>query len=90
MFTNTSSGNPLSAPADYLSALGRGRENAIKTVDLASLKQAIQMFNVQEGRNPKDLNELVEKQLISKVPDAPYGLKLVYSPDTGEVSVVKQ
>jgi Type II secretion system (T2SS), protein G len=90
MFTNTSSGNPLTAPADYLGALGRGREKAISTVDVASLNQAIQMFNVDEGRYPKDLSELVEKKVISKVPEAPYGLKLDYDPQTGKVTVVKQ
>jgi hypothetical protein len=90
MFTNTSSGNPITAPVDYLGALGRGKETAIKQIDLAQLKQAIQMFNVEHGRNPKDLNELVEKQIIAKVPDAPYGLKLDYDPTTGEVKVIKQ
>ena len=51
---------------------------------------AIQMFNVQEGRFPKDLNELVESKLISKVPDAPYGMKIVYDPAAGKITVVKQ
>src|SRR5207253_1762327 len=57
--TNASSGSstPATAPADYVGALGKGQRNAIKTVDTASLNQAIQMFNVDKGRNPKDLNE---------------------------------
>ncbi len=90
MFTNSSGSNPLTAPTDYLNALGRGKESTIKTVDVARLTQAIQMFNVQEGRYPKDLNELVDKQFINKVPPAPYGLKLDYDPTTGQVKVVKQ
>src|SRR4051794_35387054 len=62
------SGNPLTAPVDYLSALGNGKQKAIKTVDIASLHQAIEMFNVQEGRFPKDLNELVDSKLINQIP----------------------
>ena len=87
---STSSGNPLTAPVDYLGALGNAQKLAVKTVDVASLNQAIQMFNVQEGRFPKDLHELLESKLIDKLPDAPYGMKLEYDANTGKVTVVKQ
>jgi hypothetical protein len=62
----------------------------VKTVDVASLNQALQLFNVQEDRFPKDLNELVEKKYIPKIPDAPYGMKIVYDAKAGNVKVVKQ
>lgn len=84
------SGNPLNAPADYVGALGNGKNKAVTVVDLASLKQAIQMFNVNEGRYPKDLNELVTAKLISKIPDAPVGKKIAYDSATGEVSMVSE
>jgi hypothetical protein len=85
-----SSGNPLSAPADYVGALGKAQQTAVKTVDTTTLNQAIQMFNVEQGRNPKDLNELVEKKFIPRVPDAPRGMKLEYDATAGKVKVVKQ
>ena len=85
-----SGSSPLSAPADYVGALGKAQQTAVKTVDTASLNQAIQMFNVENGRNPKDLNELVEKKFIPKIPAAPYGMKLEYDATTGKVKVVKQ
>jgi hypothetical protein len=90
--TNSSAGGgkPIEQQGGYIGALGRGENTAIKTIDTASLDQAIQMFNVQEGRNPKNLDELVEKQLIGKVPPAPYGMKLDYDPVAGKVTVVKQ
>jgi hypothetical protein len=81
--------NPLNAPADYVGALAKGRESAIKVTDVASLNQAIQMFNVNEGRYPKDLNELLQSGLIVKIPDAPYGMKLNYDAASGQISVVK-
>jgi hypothetical protein len=87
---NSSAGNPLDAPGDYLRGLAKGQQSAVKTVDTSSINRAIQMFTVDQGRNPKDLNELVEKKYLPKIPDAPYGMKLVYDPNAGSVSVVPQ
>ena len=88
--TATSDGNPLNAPANYLGGLAKGHQSAVKTVDASSLNQAIQLFNVQEDRFPKDLNELVEKKYIPKIPDAPHGMKIVYDAKAGSVKVVKE
>lgn len=84
------SGNPLNAPADYLRGLSSGKQSAVKTVDTTSLDKAIQLFAVDHGRNPKDLNELVQQKYIPQIPDAPYGMKLVYDADAGTVKVVPQ
>jgi hypothetical protein len=88
--TNASSGNPLNAPADYLRAVGKAQQSAVKTVDTSSLNQAIQLFNVEKGRNPKDLDELVKEKFIPQLPAPPYGYKLVYDAGAGKVSVVKE
>lgn len=89
--TNTATGGASAdAPGGYVGALGRAQATAIKTIDTTSLDEAVQRFNVEEGRLPKDLNELVEKKLIGKLPPVPYGMKLNYDPATGKVAVVKQ
>ena len=89
--TNTSSsGNPLTAPVDYLSAVANAQQTAVKTVDTVSLNQAIQQFGVEHGRNPKDLNELVEQKYIPKLPQPPYGTKFVYDAGSGTVKIEKQ
>jgi hypothetical protein len=89
--TNTASGStPLTAPADYVGALGKAKQVAEKTADSARLEQAIQMFNVEKGRYPKDLNELVSEKYIPAVPAAPYGMKLDYDATTGKLRIVKQ
>lgn len=90
--TNTpaASGNPITAPVDYLGAVSKGQQSAIKTIDTASLSQAIRLFQVEEGRYPKDLNELVTEKYLPSLPAPPYGMKFVYDPNTGEVRVVKQ
>ena len=90
--TNTAStvSSPLNAPSDYLKALGNGQQTAVKVIDTTSVEKAIQLFSVENGRNPKDLNELVEQKFLSKVPETPFGTKLVYDPATGMVKIVKQ
>ena len=88
--SGTSSGNPLTAPADYLGAMGKAKQSAVKTVDVAALTKAIQMFQVDQGRLPKDLNELVAMKYIPKIPDAPFGKKIVYNATAGTVKVVAQ
>jgi hypothetical protein len=83
-------GSVLTAPVDYLGAIGNAKQKAVKTVDVTSLTQAVQLFNVSEGRLPKDLNELVATQYLTKIPEAPYGQKIVYNPANGQVTVVPQ
>lgn len=82
------SGNPVTAPVDYLGALAKAKKASEKTIDTASLNKAIQLFQVSEGRYPKDLNELVTEKYLTKLPEAPYGMKIVYDATKGEVKVV--
>jgi len=86
----TAGGNPITAPVDYLAAVGKGKIQAEKTIDTVGLNQAIQMFNVQEGRYPKTLNELVQKEFIRVLPTAPYGMQIAYDPNTGTVKIVRK
>lgn len=88
--TTASGSSPLTAPVDYLAAAGKAQQSAVKVADTTSLNKAIQMFSVDKGRFPKDLSELVQEKYISKLPDAPYGMKLSYDAAAGKVTVVKQ
>jgi hypothetical protein len=83
-------GSVATAPVDYLKSAADAKQSAVKTVDTTSIDKAIQLFNVDQGRNPKDLNELVEKKFIPAIPTPPYGSKLVYDADAGTVKVVKE
>jgi hypothetical protein len=82
--------NPLNAPADYGKALVKAQKSAEKTVDLAALTKAIEMFQVDKGRLPKDLNELVAGKFIRQMPPVPPGMKIDYDASTGEVKVQPQ
>lgn len=91
--SQSSSGNPLTAPVDYLGGIVKAKQKADKTVlnvDTATLEQAIVTFQIEKGRAPKDLNEVVVGQFITRLPTVPEGMKLAYDPQTGKVSVVKK
>ena len=85
----TDSANPAPSSVDYLGTLMRADKNAVKTIDVSYLNEKVQLFNTQEGRLPKDLNELVPNY-VGKLPATPYGTKLDYDPNTGQVKVVQQ
>jgi len=88
--TNATSGSVASAPADYLRAAAKGQQDSVKTVDKASLDKAISLFNVDKGRYPKDLNELVQEKYIPQIPPTPFGTKLSYDANSGRIDVVKE
>ena len=75
--------------ADVNNVLVNAKRTADKTIDASALNQAIQLFNVQEGRYPKDLQELVPKY-IALIPDAPLGYKISYDATKGEATVVRE
>ena len=84
------SGNPITAPVDYLGAVGQAKRSSERTLGTLGINQALQMFYTQEGRYPKSLNELVSKNYLSTLPPAPAGNKFDYNPQTGQVKVVPQ
>jgi hypothetical protein len=82
-------GNPLTAVPDYIGAVGQAKKFSEKQIDLAYVNEDIQMFNASEGRYPTNLEEMIPTYL-GKMPEAPYGYKIVYDGKTGTISVVKQ
>jgi hypothetical protein len=88
--SSASSGNPVTAPADYLGALGKGKRSADATLETASINKAVQLFYAQEGRFPKDLKELNRPEYLPQMPQPPAGMKFDYNPRTGEVKIVSQ
>ena len=88
--TNTTdSAHPAAPSGGYLGALMQADKYAVKTIDVSYLNEAVELFKTQEGRLPKDLNELVPNY-VGKLPATPYGTKLDYDPNTGQVKVVQQ
>jgi len=88
--SDTSSGNPLTAPADYVGALGKAQKSAQKTLGALGVDQAIKTFYNEEGRFPTNLNEMVSKGTIGQIPPAPRGMKYDYDPKNGTIKVVPE
>jgi hypothetical protein len=82
----TSSGNPLTAPVDYLGAAAKAQKSATKTVAGTGIDQAIKLYYTQEGKFPADLNQLVPEYLPN-LPALPAGMKYNYDPKTGVVKI---
>ena len=88
--TNTTTGgNPLTAPADYVGAVGQAQKYSVKAIDLASVTKAIEMFHASEDRYPKSLEELVKTQYLPALPQLPTGMKYEYDANTGRVKAVR-
>jgi hypothetical protein len=79
---------PATASGDYLGGMVKAQQSAVKTIDVGSLNKAIQLFEADKGRPPKDLDELIKEKFIPKVPDAPNGMKIEYDATAGTVRVV--
>jgi hypothetical protein len=81
--------NTVTAPVNYLGAIGAAQQRSEKTLDVIQINQAVASFNEAEGRYPTDLNELVAKHYLGAIPQAPYGMKIEYDASNGSVQVVK-
>lgn len=85
-----SSGNPLTAPADYVGAIGQAQKSAQKTLSTVGIDQALKAFYATEGRFPTELNELVTKGVLTQIPSAPRGMKYQYDATAGTIKVVPE
>jgi hypothetical protein len=88
--TSPGGSNPADAPADYLKNTAKSQQHAVKTIDLVAVNKAIESFYVQEGRFPKTLEELQEKDVMRVLPVPPPGVKIVYDSTNGVVRLEKQ
>ena len=88
--TNAAAPPPPRAPDNYGNTLVNAQNRAVAVVDVTSLQSAIQLFNANEGRFPKDLNELVTSRTLGQVPTPPRGKKFDYNAATGEIKLVDQ
>ncbi|MCZ7638286.1 MAG: hypothetical protein M5U12_20955 [Verrucomicrobia bacterium] len=79
------SAQPLTAPVDYVGAVGRAGQHSAQVVDLAQVRQAIQQFHAGEDRYPQNLEELVKEGYLAKLPKLPAGREYRYDPATGQV-----
>lgn len=88
--SSTSGGNPLTAPTDYLGAVAKAQKTAGNKLSATSIQQAIQAYQAQEGKLPKELQDLVTAGVLPSLPTPPRGMKFSYDPKSGDVKVVAE
>ena len=84
-----SSGNPATAPVDYLGAVNKGRKKAIVDAGLMQVNSAINQFKATNPQPPASLQELINEGLLAELPAVPNGMKWQYNPQTGVALVVR-
>lgn len=81
-------GNPLTAPVDYLGAVGAAQKRSVKVADLVPVQQAVQAFQAGEDRLPANLQEIVTEGYLPRLPDLPKGARFEYNPRSGQVRII--
>jgi hypothetical protein len=79
--------NVVDAPLNYVGAVVQAQKHAENVIDVSYINQDIQMFNASEGRYPTNLEELIPNYL-GRMPEVPFGYKLVYDTNTYTVNAV--
>ena len=77
------------APAEYLNNAAKEQRRMVKAVDIAAMNKTVEKFYVQEGRFPKDLLELVEKDYMPRLPLLPERAEWDYDTNSGVVGILK-
>ena len=85
---DNSSGNPATAPVDYLGAVNKGRKKGISQAGLLQVNSALSTFQASESRRAKSLQELIGARYLTALPELPRGMKWQYNPQTGKASIV--
>jgi len=85
---DNSSGNPATAPVDYLGAVNKGRKKAIGDVGLLQVNGALNQFKASNFRPAKSLQELIAEGYLGAIPELPVGKKWKYDSQTGKASIV--
>ncbi len=82
--------NALTAPVDYIGAVGKAKKTAERVVDVVEVRKAIELFHASEDRFPASLKELSDTKYFPNLPKPPVGTKYFYNPQTGAFNLVKE
>jgi competence protein ComGC len=78
------------APSGYIAKAVKVKEEARATVGIENLQKAVESFQLEEGRNPASLEEVIQKGFLKTMPNAGNGQKFEYDAKTGNVKIVSQ
>jgi len=78
---------PMNAVEKYGGVMSKTLKKSKAMDGMMYIKNKINTFQMQEGRYPSSLNELVEKRYLDKLPEPPKGMTFNYDPATGNIDV---
>lgn len=73
----------------YLGAMAQAKKTSENVVNVASVQEAVNMFQATEGRYPKDLQEVMSTDLLTSLPVLPQGYQYGYDAQSGKVKAVR-
>lgn len=76
---------PTPAPALPQKAARRTQHKSLAGDQIGVIKEAIQRFQIDLRRSPKDLTELVKLGYLAELPPAPEGQTYYYNPELANV-----
>lgn len=80
----------VNAPGRYVAANFAARDSAERQTAVATVRQALQLYQVQEEKAPATLQDLVAKGYLPALPKLPTGWDWQYDPATVTVNAVPQ
>lgn len=81
---------PEGEPKDYRKMVERVRERKENRNRMYMLQDGINRFQVELGRTPTNLYEMVRFRYIEGIPQPPKGMTYAYDADRGTVRIVRQ
>jgi len=90
---NATANQPQSAGAmleGYGHTLAQARGKAQYKTSFISVNQAIQAYQVEHGKSPGSLDDIIKEGLLPRLPDLPKGKRYNYNPQTGELTIVDE
>jgi len=82
---------PIEKPTrDYLEVLERVRAQKSTSEHLQAIRDAIERFQLELGRTPNDLTELVELGFLETLPTPPENRVYRFDPRTGTIRLIRK
>ena len=82
------SGNPLTAPVDYLGAVNQGKNKVLGTAAVTQVNSALRQFEAAESRRARTLQEVITAGYLTALPALPRGMRWQYNAQTGQAGAV--
>jgi len=82
------SGNPTTAPVDYLGAINQGKNKAVIDTALLQVNNALGQYQATNLKPASSLQQLIDDGLLNALPQIPEGAQWQYDPQTGQATVV--